>query len=268
MAKLNRNLILLPALLLIILSANSSGAEFYKWVGNDGIVHFSEHIPENPAIPDETLKQKKITGGNALSIENTEDKKTGVPSPENPIKTSIDSTFSIRGDHNLGTGFFISSKGYAITCRHVIEDDSNHVAVFNDGSEHLIGVISLNEKHDLALIMVLVQEKTSFLSIGDPFAMASGDRVFAIGNSLGLQATITDGIFTGLRQNPATKDNVVQFSAPVNPGNSGGPLIDEQGKAIGVVSWKIVSQDGLPVTGLGFAVPSGYLAREYGYYLN
>ena len=70
------------------------------------------------------------------------------------------------------------------------------------------------------------------------------------------------------KENTATKDNVVQFSAPINPGNSGGPLVDEKGKVIGVVSWKIVSQNGVPVSGVGFAVPSDYLVGEYGYYLN
>jgi len=187
---------------------------------------------------------------------------------KNPIKTSIDSTFSIKGDHNLGTGFFISPKGYAVTCKHVLENDDNHIAVLNDGAEYPIGIISINSRYDLALIMVITYKKTPFLSIRDPLTMTPGDRVFALGNSLGLQATITDGVFTGVRENTETKENVIQFSAPINPGNSGGPLIDENGKAIGVISWKIVSQNGTPVTGLGFAVPSSYLAGEYGYYLN
>jgi S1-C subfamily serine protease len=203
-----------------------------------------------------------------LTIKQTEDKGTTASQPENPLKMNIDSTFSIKGDHNLGTGFFISSKGVAITCKHVLENDDNHVAIFNDGTEHLIGIISMNDKYDLALIMVLVDKKTPYLSVGDPFIMKPGDKVFAVGNSLGLQATITEGVFTGVKENTATKDNVIQFSAPINPGNSGGPLVDEKGDAIGVVSWKIVSHNGLPVTGIGFAVPSGYMEKEYGYYLN
>ncbi len=242
---LYRNLIVFPVLLLIISAANLPAAEFFKWVGTDGVVHFSELVSEDADMPSENLNQG-----------------------ENAIRKIIDSTFSIKGGHNLGTGFFISSKGFAVTCRHVIEDDENHTAVFNDGSEHPIGIISLNEKYDLALILVFTGEKTPFLSIGDPFTISPGDRVFALGNSLGLQATVTEGAFIGMRENVATKDNVVQFSAPVNPGNSGGPLVDGNGKAIGVVSWRITSQNGLPVTGVGFAVPSGYLSREYGYYLN
>lgn len=186
---------------------------------------------------------------------------------ENPIMKSLDATFSIKGDQNLGTAFFISSNGYAITCKHVLENDQNHIAILNDGSRYPIGVISISEKYDLALIMVIVSKKTPYLSIRDSFTLTPGERVFAIGSSPELQANITEGVFTGLRENTSTKDNVIQFSAHTNPGNSGGPLVDERGDLIGVVSWKIVSKNGIPVTGLGFAIPSDYMAKEYHHYL-
>jgi serine protease Do len=186
---------------------------------------------------------------------------------ENPIKKSLEATFSIKGDQNLGTAFFISSNGYAITCKHVLENDQNHIAILNDGSRYPIGIISINEKYDLALIMVIVYKKTPYLSIRNPFTVTPGERVFAIGSSLELRTNITEGVFTGLRENTSTKDNVIQFSCPTNPGNSGGPLVDEQGDLIGVVSWKIVSQNGTPVAGLGFAIPSDYMAKEYHHYL-
>jgi S1-C subfamily serine protease len=188
-------------------------------------------------------------------------------SQENPIKKSLEATFSVKGDQNLGTAFFISSNGYAITCKHVLENDQNHIAILNDGSRYPIGIISINEKYDLALIMVIAYKKTPYLSIRDPFTVTPGERVFAIGSSLELKTNITEGVFTGLRENISTKDNVIQFSCPTNPGNSGGPLVDEQGNLIGVVSWKIVSQNGIPVTGLGFAIPSDYMAKEYHHYL-
>jgi len=188
-------------------------------------------------------------------------------SQKNSIKKSLEATFSIKGDQNLGTAFFISSNGYAITCKHVLENDQNHIAILNDGSRYPIGIISINEKYDLALIMVIAYKKTPYLYIRDPFTVTPGERVFAIGSSLELKTNITEGVFTGLRENISTKDNVIQFSCPTNPGNSGGPLVDEQGNLIGVVSWKIVSQNGIPVTGLGFAIPSDYMAKEYHHYL-
>ena len=186
---------------------------------------------------------------------------------ENPIKKSLDATFSVKGDQNLGTAFFISSNGYAITCKHVLENDQNHIAIMNDGSRYPIGIISISEKYDLALIMVIVYKKTPYLSIRDSFTVIPGERIYAIGSSLELHTNITEGVFTGLRENISTKDNVIQFSCPTNPGNSGGPLVDEQGDLIGVVSWKITSQNGIPVRGLGFAIPSDYMVKEYSHYL-
>jgi S1-C subfamily serine protease len=260
--------ILLPLILFVFLfDGYARGAELYKWVGKDGIVHFSDRIPEDADTTSEGL-QKKVVSDSVPPISQKMNSNPVSPQSDNPIKTTIDATFSIKGEHSLGTGFFISPNGYAITCKHVLEAGGSYVAIFNDGSECPIGVVSTNDKYDLALIMVITYKKMPFISLRDPKTMTPGDRVFAVGNSLGLQATITDGIFTGVRQNTATKDNVVQFSAPINPGNSGGPLVDAKGKVIGVVSWKIVSQHGIPVSGVGFAVPSDYVAREYAYYLN
>jgi S1-C subfamily serine protease len=262
-----RNILMSLILIFILPIGHAAGAEFYKWVGKDGVVHFSDRIPEDADSISENLQKTVVND----SVPPISQKITGNPASSqssNPIKTTIDATFSIKGKHSLGTGFFISPNGYAITCKHVLENDGTYTAVFNDGSECPIGIVSVNDRYDLALIMVITYKKTTYISVRDPGTMTPGDRVFAVGNSLGLQATITDGIFTGVRQNTATKDNVVQFSAPINPGNSGGPLIDEKGKVIGVVSWKIVSQHGIPVSGVGFAVPSDYVSREYAYYLN
>ena len=258
-----RNVILLLTLLMITFADNISGSEFYKWEDDEGAVHFTDRITEATETPGNITQQNEVDN----NITNSSNINSVISQLKNSIKTSMDATFSIKGDQNLGTGFFISSNGYAITCKHVLENDQHHMAVLNDGSRYPIGIISINDKYDLALIMVIIFKKTPYLSIRDPFSMTPGERVFAIGSSLGLQATITDGVFTGLRENTSTKDDVIQFSAPINPGNSGGPLVDEKGKLIGVISWKIVSQNGIPVSGLGFAVPSYYMVKEYSHYL-
>ena len=250
----------------LIFADSATGAEFYKWVDKDGVVHFYDYDQTDAGTSKEIL-QKNKTNGHVTPTNNPAVMEDIISRSENPIKASIDSTFSIKSDHSLGTGFFISQNGFAITCRHVLENDDNLVAVLNDGSEFPIGIISLNNKYDLALIIVMANKETPYISVRDPLTMTPGDRVFAVGNYLGLQAAITDGLLTGLRENTSTKVNTVQFSAPTHPGNSGGPLVDGNGKVIGVVSWKIVSQNGIPVTDEGFAVPSGYLVEEYGYYL-
>ena len=163
--------------------------------------------------------------------------------------------------------FFISSTGYAVTCRHVLEEANGHTAVLNDNTEYPIGVIATSDKYDLALILVLSSEKRSPLALRDPFALVPGESVHAIGSSIRRQATVSDGILTGIRERQDTGDRAIQFSAPINPGNSGGPLIDAEGRVIGAISWKIVSKKGIPVTDKGFAIPSTYVIEEFGKYI-
>jgi serine protease Do len=186
----------------------------------------------------------------------------------NPVEYSKICSFVIKGENNLGTGFFISSNGFAITCKHVIEDDENHVAILSSQEEYPIGIIASSDKYDLAVILVTTPQKTPYLQLRDPFSMKPGDHVYAVGSSSGHKPTITDGLFTAIRKKLPTDDRTIQFSASINPGNSGGPLIDKHGKVLGVVSWKLVSSRGLPVADeIGFAVPSDYLIEEYGSYM-
>ena len=184
-----------------------------------------------------------------------------------PIKHAADCTFTIKGSKNIGSGFFISPDGYAITCKHVIENEPNQTAVLNSLEEYPIGVISTSSEYDLALILVTTIRKTPFLKLRDPFTLKPGEKVFAVGSSTGLRPTVTFGSFSGQRKRLSTKQRSIQFSAPVNPGNSGGPLIDKEGRVIGAISWKLLSNKGVPVTGFGFAVPSDYIIKEYRRYI-
>jgi S1-C subfamily serine protease len=234
----------------------------YKWVDKDGVVHFSDRTPDDqesiPAVIHEKeyeeLKDNIVV---QLSAEKPE------TDNKNPLENTIKSTFTIKGSKNIGTGFFISPDGYAITCKHVIEVDGIHTAILNNQEEFPIGVISKSSRYDLALILVTTHQKVPYLKFRDPLTMEAGDRVYAVGSSVGLQSTITDGLFTALRRQMPSEIMAVQFSAPVNPGNSGGPLTDKNGKVIGAISWKLLSDDGGPVSGIGFAVPSEYILNEY-----
>lgn len=167
----------------------------------------------------------------------------------------------------MGTGFLISSTGYAATCRHVIEESGELIALTSDQKEYRITVIASSSRFDLAVIRLMTPQKTPFLSLRDAEDLVPGERLFAVGASAGLQATVTDGVFTAFREIEASRSDFIQFSAPVNPGNSGGPLVDESGKVVGVVSQKFVAQQGIPISGVGFAVPSSRLKEEYGIYL-
>jgi len=257
------------SLFIIIMSSvfcgqSALGGKLYKWVDEKGDVHFSDRKPDCPEELNDTIEESYVEEILPVKKKMAPENK---PSSLNPIQHTTNSTFTIKGSKNLGTGFFISSNGYAVTCKHVIEEGQDYMAVLNNRNEFPVGIISISDLYDLALVLVITPQKTPYLSVRDTETLIPGERVFAIGSSVGLQSTVTDGIFTGLRRREGTENNVIQFSAPVNPGNSGGPLIDKKGKVIGVVSWKIISKNGIPISGVGFAIPSGYLTEEFSAYI-
>jgi S1-C subfamily serine protease len=248
---------------LLFPSVSGIAGKIYKWVDERGIVHFSDQEPDSDKVKgkveerDLTDKSSRQESANATFSEKT----------KNPIEYVANCTFSIKAPNKIGSGFLISPNGYAVTCRHVVEDSPNLVAVMNDQQEAQLNVLLISTKYDLALVQVMVAGKTPHLTIRDAEKLAPGDRLFAVGASAGLQSTITDGVFTGFRNIESVKGTYIQFSAPLNPGNSGGPLVDENGMVVGVVSLKFLSKQGVPVSGVGFAVPSAQIKEEYGTYI-
>ncbi len=246
-----------------VICNHAMGGKLYKWVDENGVVHFSDRLPDTHEHLTGSIQEgetKDILPTQPKTLPNVESRQ------QNPIAHTTDCSFTIQGSRNLGTGFFISSNGYAITCKHVLEEDRDFIAILNDKNTFPISIISKSRNHDLALVLVITSRETPYLKLRDPKTLIPGERVFAVGSSVGLQATVTDGVFTGLRDREDKGDKVIQFSAPINPGNSGGPLIDYEGNVVGVVSLKYAMQDGLPVAGVGFAIPSEYVLKEYSAY--
>ena len=262
---LKRSLLSILILILFFISDNAVGGKIYKWVDENGVVHFSDRPPDTSVFPEVSIHERDVK--DVSPVEGSQISDTS-PRPINPIEHTTNCTFTIKGSHNLGTAFFISPNGYAVTCKHVIKEGRDFVAILNDQKEFPISIISSSYMHDLALILVITSQKTPYLSLRDPETVSPGERIFAVGSSVGLQSTVTDGVFTGLRNRKDRGEKVIQFSAPINPGNSGGPLIDEEGKVIGVVSMKYAMQEGIPIAGVGFAIPSKYMVEEYSAYIH
>ncbi|MFC1823411.1 trypsin-like peptidase domain-containing protein [Thermodesulfobacteriota bacterium] len=253
-------LLMLP----MIVNLNAFCGKLYKWVDESGVIHYSDRKPKAPENIKGVLEEGELRESNpGKPVKDMEEK----PLPKNPIARGLNATFTIKGAKGLGTGFFISSDGYAVSSKHVVEGNWDLTAVMNNQKSYPISVISLSHKFDLALLLIPLPGSIPFLEVRHPKSLAPGERLLAIGASAGLHATITDGIYTGLRKLKSTGEFVLQFSAPINQGNSGGPLIDEKGRLVGIVTWKYMSKGGIPVAGVGFALPSNLLTEEYRTYL-
>lgn len=150
-----------------------------------------------------------------------------------------------------GTAFMVSNSGYAVTAYHVIKDATNATVHFSDGKSFKVeGVIDGDETRDIAIIKVGVTGRP-FLQLGKKSPSVGADS-YVIGAPKGLEFTISQGIVNQIRDENGSK--IIQFSAPVSPGNSGSPLLDANGVAIGVVSYQ--RTDG---QNLNFATPCNYL---------
>jgi serine protease Do len=165
----------------------------------------------------------------------------------------------------LGSGFFISKDGYLITNYHVVERETKiEVTVFQKSAEGFekknfkrVRIEALNPFVDLALLKVedLGDTKVTAVPLGDIDRLEVGEQVFAIGNPLGLERTVTNGVVS--TKNRAFEGLVyVQTNADINPGNSGGPLFNLSGEVIGVTNMGYIFTGGL-----GFAVPVDYVRQ-------
>ncbi|QOJ14241.1 MAG: trypsin-like peptidase domain-containing protein [Planctomycetia bacterium] len=163
----------------------------------------------------------------------------------------------------LGSGFFISDEGHVITNFHVIEGETTlAIAVFRKiGREFKrekfedVEIVATNPHMDLALLKVnLPKEYTPVICyVAAEDRLRDGDRVFAIGNPLGLERSVSEGI-VGRRNRAEEGLAYIQTTTQINPGNSGGPLFNLRGEVVGVTNMKIMGGEGL-----GFAIPSRYV---------
>jgi serine protease Do len=153
-----------------------------------------------------------------------------------------------------GSGFFISSDGYAVTNNHVVHDAENVEVTTDDGKTHSAKVIGTDPRTDLALIKV-DGGNFPFVKLADSSPRV-GDWVLAVGNPFGLGGTVTAGIVSarGRDIGAGPYDDFIQIDAPVNKGNSGGPTFDVDGNVIGV-NTAIFSPSGGSV-GIAFAIPA------------
>jgi len=182
---------------------------------------------------------------------------------EKCVEAVSEAVVMVSSPARIGSGFFINEEGYLITNYHVIEKETRiEVTVFRKtagGFEKKrfkkVKIEAINPFIDLALLKVedVGEAKVRFVHLGDSDRVEVGEGVFAIGNPLGLERTVTNGVIS--TKNRAFEGLVyIQTNADINPGNSGGPLFNLAGEVIGVTNMGYIFYGGL-----GFAIPVNYV---------
>ena len=182
---------------------------------------------------------------------------------EKCVDSFSEAVVKVSSPAGMGSGFFINEEGYLITNYHVIEKETKiEVTMFpkaTNGFEKKkfkkVKIKAINPFVDLALLKVedLGDTKVRYTYLGDSDRITVGEGVFAIGNPLGLERTVTNGVIS--TRNRAFEGLVyIQTNADINPGNSGGPLFNLAGEVVGVTNMGYIF-----FGGLGFAIPIDYV---------
>jgi serine protease Do len=155
-----------------------------------------------------------------------------------------------------GSGIIISEDGYVVTNAHVLENAAAQKVVLYNEKEYVANVVGIDSKTDLAVLKIEPDEELTPAVLGNSDELELGEQVITLGNPGGLANSFSGGYVSGLNRQIKTSEyglamNSIQTDAAVNPGNSGGPLVNMYGQVVGIVSSKYVAED---YEGIGFAI--------------
>src|SRR5260370_6351936 len=156
-----------------------------------------------------------------------------------------------------GSGFILDKQGLILTNNHVIDNAQRVEVTLWDKHKYNATVLTVDKNHDLALLKIDAPNLTP-ATLSDSRGLTAGQRVYAIGNPFGLSGTMTRGIISAIRSIMGPQGNpiedAIQTDAAVNPGNSGGPLLNSRGEVIGITT--LIANNGADQSsGIGFAIP-------------
>ena len=170
------------------------------------------------------------------------------------IESAIESVVTVRTDISQASGFVIANNGYVVTNAHVLEGARAAGVITYDGKLHSVSLIGTNSDMDIVLLKIA---DTSYkpLTLASSSSVQVGEKVIAIGNPLGLQFSVSEGIVSAMHREGENGLNAyIQTDAALNPGNSGGPLIDINGQVVGINNYKLGGSENI-----GFALESDYI---------
>lgn len=187
---------------------------------------------------------------------------TATPNPSVPTiyQRVRPSVVVIRTDHDLGSGVIVADDGTIVTANHVIAGATRIAVTYFDGTTTSATVVSADPKLDVAVLSpAALPEVVVPATLGGDANV--GAPVVAVGNPLGLDDSVSTGVVSGLNRTAETAEGtysrLIQFDASVNPGSSGGPLLDKRGMVIGIVVSIANPAHEDAFAGIGFAVPIG-----------
>lgn len=174
------------------------------------------------------------------------------------VEKAMPAVVVVQTPRGLGTGFFVSQDGAVLTCYHVIEDAvSAKIKTYQNAVYEVEGFTAINPVRDVAVLRVGGKSLPT-LALGESKNLKVGETVVAIGNPRGLEYTVSAGIVSAVRkvrdfpdelrlylrnQGLKDEDELIQYTAPTSPGNSGGPLLNAKGEVIGIVILKYLGAD-------------------------
>lgn len=171
------------------------------------------------------------------------------------IEKSIPSVVTVRTDVAQGTGFIINPEGYIVTNAHVLQGGRTVYVIDSNHDNINAELIGYDIEFDIAILKIKGEHK--YLELSDSDKIQIGEKVIAIGNPLGLQFSVSEGIVSAInRPGPNGLQVYIQTDAALNPGNSGGPLINKKGEVVGINNFKIGGGESL-----GFALESNTLSE-------
>jgi S1-C subfamily serine protease len=157
--------------------------------------------------------------------------------------------------HGAGSGVVVTPDGYVLTNSHVVHGAAQLATSFTDGSQCGASIVGTDPATDIAVIRAHASS-LPFAALGDSTRLRVGQLVIAIGNALGYESSVSTGVVSALGRSLRSQqgrliENIVQHTAPLNPGNSGGALLDSRGQVIGI-NTAIIAR----AQGIGFAIPA------------
>lgn len=161
-----------------------------------------------------------------------------------------------------GSGVVVHAAGFVVTNAHVVDDADNIRVAFDDGEEYRAELFGIDASTDLAVLKLETDAPLPVAALGDSDALRVGEFVLALGAPFGLEATATSGIVSGLHRRGlgiARFEDFIVTDAPINRGNSGGPLVNLRGEVVGINTAIIAGDEDTPnvgtFAGVGFAIP-------------